>query len=128
MLFSIRRWLWRHYRIPLPPEQGWSSRVRDVASCDGVWIGDGLVGAPIEWSLLTRDGTGKIVPRIEQCAICQQPASGASDVMEQWGVRCARCGVPLHCREAGMRNSLSIPSCLPCRWIVRIAEWWAKMG
>lgn len=124
---NFRRYLWRRCAVRLPPVDGWKDLVREVSSVD-LWQKDGLFGLPLEWTLLTRDAFG--VHAVETiCAWSGVPVSGVTLLMgdpenpthdlSRWGVRCARCGVPLHCREAGMRGSTDVPSCVPCRPAVR---------
>lgn len=126
----LRHWLWkRGLRYPALP--GWSALVEEVASVD-LWTSppkdglSGLVGAPLEWRLLERDLSGRVVSLSGTCAWSGEPVNGTTPLVEQpdgtykhdlsaWGVRCARCGVPLLCKYAGMKLGNDVPSCPPCR-------------
>lgn len=121
----IRRYLWRKIRLPLPGLPGWSRLVREVASVP-VWRGDGnCIGAPLAWSLNQREESGRVVPVEATCAWTGKTINGATPIVDEqfdltnWGVRCARCGVPLHVLEAGMTGSFDVPSCPPCRVMVK---------
>lgn len=125
----LRHWLWkRGLRYPALPN--WADLVREVASVD-LWMSppkdglSGLVGAPLEWRLLERDREGRVVALDATCAWSGRPLHGGVPIVEgpegpvhdlsSWGVRCARCGVPVHCENAGMKFGNDVPSCPPCR-------------
>lgn len=116
----FRAWLWT-YGVPLPALPGWEDRVAEWAratlACE---VPFAPLGAPVEWSLVQPSETpGRLRPYAAYCAVTGRRISGASSPMEQWGVRCARCGVPLHVSAAGMKHSFDIPRCGPCTGQVR---------
>ena len=122
----LRVFLWRKLGVKLPAIRGWKARVRAVSSVP-LWQdeAEGIVGLPLEWTLLTRDATRRVVPVEVECAWTGIWVSGATPIlgdrgvdMSRWGVRCARCGVPLHVRHAGMVMPNDTPSCPPCRRVV----------
>lgn len=136
MISLFRRWLWRRFLIPLPAIVGWAALVRSIATSDGVYVDHetNAVGAPMQWSLATLDGT-RVVFTDAICAWSGAPISGATPLVykngpdapaehdiDHYGVRCARCGVPIHVRLAGMKSSFDAPSCLPCRPFVRFVS------
>lgn len=110
---DFRWFLWRH-GIPLPARAGWRQLVRDVVKTDGAYVADGVIGAPLAWSLFNADRT----PIETMCAITGLRISPTS---VPFGVRCARCGVPLVCTAAGMATSVDVPSCKPCHRAVHAA-------
>ena len=73
---------------------------------------------PIDWLLaegapLDESPTGLRWLKGVQCAVTDVPIGG------NIGVRCARCGRPLHQKQAGMHNTLDVPACPGvCRWRV----------
>jgi len=117
---DARWWLWRHVGLPLPARDGWQALIAEVVDADGAYASedDGVIGAPLAWSLYTRAGTVLPTPYETACAWTGVPISPTS---MPFGVRCARCGVPLACTVAGMKTSCDVPSCLPCRSSVRRA-------
>lgn len=118
-LLDVRFWLWRHLFVPLPARPGWRALVRDVVTTSGVYVGEGgALGAPFEWSMYARASTGAWEPMETMCA---ETGAAISPTSDPFGVRCARCGVPLAAVVAGMRTSLDVPSCRACRGIVRRA-------
>ena len=120
----FRRWLWKRHLVPLPGAAGWEKLVQEVASVP-LWQSDGLVGAPLEWSLLHRDPTGRVVADDACCTWSGLAVSGTTPVVNdavdgtRWGVRCARCRVPIAAVHAGMAHAMAVPSCPPCRSRVR---------
>lgn len=124
----FRTYLWRRYHVPLPGAPGWADLVREVAAVPLWRSDDGLIGAPLSWSLVAREPSGRVVAVEVVCAWTGRTVSGATPLVEggevdttAWGVRCARCRVPIAVSEAGMAHSMSIPSCPPCRSRVREA-------
>jgi hypothetical protein len=114
---DLRWWLWKHIGVPLPHIDGWQALIAEVIDADGAYSSeaDGVIGAPLAWSLYfpLRDGGSVRLDPIETvCAVSGVPISPTS---EPFGVRCARCGVPIACTVAGMRVSTDVPSCFPCR-------------
>lgn len=119
----IRKWLWKR-GLRYPAQPGWEALVHEVASTD-LWQRDGLVGLPLEWTLLERNVQQRVIPVQETCHWSGLLVSGGTPVVEgpegpvhnlsAWGVRCSRCGVPIHCEYAGMRYGNDVPSCPPCR-------------
>lgn len=126
--YRLRAFLWGRLFIRYPAKPGWQKLVRDVVAAE-LWRGDdGIVGAPLEWSMLARDPEGRVVPVEDRCAWTGQQISGATPLLpdgkpdlSHYGVRCARCGVRIHVLAAGMRSSVDVPSCPPCRRAVRAA-------
>lgn len=122
----LRSALWRAFGVPFPALPNWRVLVEEVSSVP-VWIGqDGLTGAPLEWSLLEREpGSRRVRSVVARCATTGNLVAGATeahhDLPVVWGVRCARCGVPLDVRVAGMRTSFDVPMCRPCAPAVRRA-------
>ena len=121
----IRHFCWKRGLIRLPGRPGWEALVREVAGV-ALWQDDEqkLVGLPLEFTLLERGaGGGRVVPTPGlACSWSGVPVSGTigskpdgEPDLSSWGVRCARCGVPIHSRHAGMRVGNDIPSCPPCR-------------
>jgi hypothetical protein len=93
-LLRLLGWPW--------PQPGWISRVRLYRSGSVIWLrpsGKQLVGFPLEWCLAEEQPDGTIV--------------FAPDSDKR--VKCARCGIVVHVLDAGMSDSLSIPSCVDCR-------------
>lgn len=125
---DVRLVLWR-YGVKLPAKQDWQARIQKVVRNGGVYVGEGVVGAPIQWSLLMVGPSGKLEPLETTCASTgvrigpHAPVTrdGARD-FTHFGVRCARCGIPLHCKAAGMAHTLAIPACEPCRKDVKKIE------
>lgn len=127
---SLRRQVWRRWRVPYwPARRDWAALVREVSRVTtqgSLWVGaDGTMGAPLEWSLLRRE-SGRLVTVEATCAWTGEPTTGdcrdpegQAEIGKAWGVRCARCGVPIRVTVAGMRHSVDIPSCPPCRPLVK---------
>ena len=120
------RWLlWKHASVPLPEIDGWRTLVAEVVRADGSYASeaDGVIGAPLAWSLYTPMRDGFLAPiRLEPVhTVCAASGIPISPTSEPFGVRCARCGVPLACTFAGMRLSTDVPSCFACRVAVRRA-------
>lgn len=123
MWTRFRKWLWE-LGLRYPAQSGWEALVQEVASVD-LWQKDGLFGLPLEWTLLRRDLSGRVVPLEGVCEVSGVPISGLTPMkpgpngpvhdLSAWGVRCARCGVPLLCKHAGMKFGNDVPSCSPCR-------------
>lgn len=127
MLFlwlDFRLWLWRVLGLPLPAKQGWEALVRQVAE-KGIYQDARVVGAPLSWCLLAQDAEGQLQSVETTCAVSGVRISAATPLVDgkadvsHFGVRCARCGVPLHFRHAGMKTLVDVPSCPPCRRVVR---------
>jgi hypothetical protein len=121
---DIRLWLWRVLGVPLPAKDGWKALVQQVAE-KGVYQDASVIGAPLAWCLLARDAEGHLQAVETTCAVSGVSissvtplADGKADV-SNFGVRCARCGVPIHFRHAGMKTVFDVPSCPPCRRAVR---------
>lgn len=135
----LRVYAWRRWRVPLPAEVGWWSQVRAYArvlTAGGVWAQGGIAGAPVEWCLLEwctpenapPGATERLTVVYSTCAKTGKSINGAivlnaegRAVLDTYGVRCARCGVPLHVSVAGMATSADVPSCRACRPLVRLA-------
>ena len=111
-VLDLRWWLWKRLAVPIPARDGWIKLLREVIQSEGAYAADGAIGAPIAWSLFD----AALQPIETTCAVSGVPISPTSD---PFGVRCARCGVPLACTVAGMRVSTDVPSCVPCRPAVR---------
>lgn len=129
---TFRLFLWHRFWVPLPPIEGWKGLLEAVSSVD-VYQKDGMVGAPLEWSLYAYEGEGdtnRLIPVEALCAWTGVAISGATPIVDplkeeidyaHFGVRCCRCGVPIHVHASGMKSSFDTPSCPPCRRIVKRA-------
>lgn len=126
---TLRLFLWRRLGVPLSPVPKWRALLADVVSVP-LYRKDEMFGAPLEWSLYARDPTGRLVAVEETCAWTGLSVSGATPIVDpvaaeidysRFGVRCCRCGVPIHVWHSGMRTSIDVPSCPPCRKIVKRA-------
>lgn len=127
LYLRIPRVFWR-LRIPPPPVQGWREILDVFNSGGGIWQQDGICGVPLQWALYHwSDGEPrKLVEDRGVCAVTgnavepspplkgHRQADGA-----RLGVRCARCGIVLCAKAAGMKHELSVPSCPGCRARVR---------
>lgn len=131
LLQKIRTRLWRWGWL-YPPTLGWVDLVYEVANTPG-WKDDQerVVGLPPAWTLL-RKSNGKWTAYEDTCAWSGKPVSGSVPIqnpnaenpfdLTRWGVRCARCGVPIHVLYSGMRTTGDVPSCPPCRRVVNQAK------
>lgn len=130
---DARFWLWVRLGVCYPARPGWRKRVHEVTAVP-LWQEQGenglpgLVGLPLEWTLLVRQPDGSIATIYTVCAWSGESISGLAPLTgdpdrpvdaTRWGVRCARCGVAIHCRHAGMKFGTDVPSCPPCRSTVR---------
>lgn len=129
LVLDARFFLWTACGVKLPALPNWEQRVRETVRNGGVYVGDGVIGAPLQWSLLQLTPEGQLVPVETFCAVTGVVITPTAHVdrdgvrdFSAFGVRCARCGVPLHCKAAGMVTTLSIPSCRPCRTAVQRVE------
>ena len=122
---AVRLSLWRSVlAVPMPPVPGWKERIATAVAGDGMYIEHpspgrpGCVGAAPEWSLARVSADGErwegydTVSALSGRPITSHPFTG---------VRCARCGLALHLDESGMRASLDVPGCVPCRRYIRAA-------
>lgn len=122
----IREWFCRWFG-PRAVD-GWDDLVAAVVRAEGLYVDhvEHVVGAPLAWSLLRRDDAGRLVPIDAFCAVSGVRVSGASKVdatdpdhpkadIAHFGVRCARCGRPLHVRHANMPTLVDVPMCVACR-------------
>jgi hypothetical protein len=120
----VRTSLWRAgFRLSSMPN--WRDLVREVTraqSAGMLWVRGNVVGAPLEWSLLHQDECARVIADELPCAWSGKLVSGAMPVradgtldLSAYGVRCARCGVPLALEHAGMQTFSDVPSCPPCR-------------
>lgn len=127
-----RRYLWRRFSVPLPARPGWVQLLRKALDEGGAYVDhvNKVQGAPVEWTLLAKvDGrwqgqsmacpwSGRPMSGVE---VIRQRADGSYEVDgDQLGVRCARCGTPIHHRFSGRRSADDVPSCPPCRPLVRL--------
>ena len=132
MWWKLRLYLYRRVRLPLPAVRGWWALLAEFSRVS-VWKKDGIVGAPLEWSLYEREPGGRLVSVSATCQWSGASVSGATPIVDEqvdlthFGVRCARCGVPVHASHAGMAHSFSVPSCVPCRWLVKLAVLWGSV-
>lgn len=121
----LRHYLWRSFGLRYSAVKGWTALVHEVSGTP-LWQSNGLVGLPLDWTLLRRDETGRVVPVESVCAWSGDRISGSAPAvgdqefdLSQWGVRCARCGSPIHSKYAGMKLPNDVPSCPPCRTAVK---------
>lgn len=127
LLHRIRVLLWT-WGLRYPERPGWLNLAREFVSVP-LWQKGGVFGLPLEYTLLTREDSGRIVPYEETCLWSGARIEGSTPLvpgpeglvhdLSHWGVRCARCGVPIHSKHAGMRFGNDIPSCPPCRRAVQ---------
>lgn len=127
---------WRRWHVPLPGVSGWIERVIDYAAVvagGNIWSEGNIAGAPVEWSLLERRDD-KLVALASMCAVTGKAIDGrvllddnGGAVLNGYGVRCARCGLPLCVQEAGMKTVADIPSCPACRPLVRVVAFLAPI-
>lgn len=125
LLLDVRLFLWKWLSLPLPAKAGWKPLVQQVAR-DGLYRDAQVIGAPLAWCLLAPDAEGQLRVTDSICAVSEAPIQGAPTItvdqksdVSHYGVRCARCGIPIHFRHSGMRTLFDVPSCPPCRRAVR---------
>lgn len=122
---------WVAHAIRWRPVKGWEVLVREVRATD-VWVSpEGYMGAPLEWSLLEPtmlSGEARLRAVREICRVSGDRIWGLNAgegivvdtvVHYKFGVRCARCHVPIRADLADMRISIDVPSCPWCRKQVR---------
>lgn len=124
---------------PKAPLEPWQDLVRDVTRAGGAFVQTvtfpdghtvGVGPSPVEWSLL-RVGETRVEPFEAECVVTHMPISTSTrdaDGNVDWGhfgVRCARCAVPLLITVAGVSSPLDPPSCPACREAVQAeqAKW-----
>ena len=115
--------VFQHFINFVTPMPDWAGRVQDRNSGCIVWPHpipgyDKLAGFPIQWILAHADAQEPSGLSYYDHAMCAHCHDDIGDTKA--GVRCARCGVPLHDgRCAGMQDSLAVPVCGWCRPLVR---------
>lgn len=121
---DLRRWLWRRLRVPLPGLPGWQERLREYSAVP-LWVAPGgthgsqIAGLRLEYTLLRREDD-RIVFYEAVSGWSGVAITGDSRTIERWGVRCARCGEPIRfLEESGMTKGNDVPSCPPCRKLVK---------
>lgn len=123
MLDRIVTWVLVLLRILPASRPGWEALVQDAANGRTVWDPplpgkNKLIGAPLEWVNAVADADEpsgfRLVLEPCRCTDCQT-SSTPLEMTPDTCARCARCGVPLDLRHAGVRNSFEVPSCPRCR-------------
>lgn len=119
LISRVQRW-WRRWRCFFRPVPEWEDRAIQARHRDLVWPPPvpgkpPLFGFPVEWIIAERDAATPSGLRYPDHATCEECRE---EIPARDGVRCLRCGVPMHPRCAGMRHSLSPPACPRCRlWV-----------
>lgn len=126
------RWprvFWR-LRISPPALPDWRALLEAFNQSGGIWQQDGICGVPLQWTLFrwSDDEPRRLIAETARCAATgnaietSPPLKGPKQADgARLGVRCARCGIALCAKAAGMQHELSVPSCSGCRTRVRRA-------
>ena len=99
---------------------GWKSRLQAYVGGKAVWPVEGrpdmspLAPWPAEWCVLeaveaTAEGEQPYMKLVSAPSVISGIMAEGEDA-----VRCCRCGITLHVKEAHMHNSIDVPSCSWC--------------
>lgn len=115
-MYILRLLALRFYAF-LHPVADWRGRIAQANEGNTVWPApvegkSKLSGFPLQWILAEPDASAPSGLRYPEQMTCLGCRTSIRDVA--LGVRCARCGIPLHERCAGMRKAFDVPMCGWC--------------